>query len=46
MKIVVVARRVAENLPDVPVAVTAYSGEMLRRQNVLTLTDIARNTPA
>jgi len=44
-EVVVTARRVAENLQDVPVAVTAISGEGLRRQNALNLTDLARIAP-
>ena len=43
--IVVTARRRNEILLDVPVAVTAYSGEQLDRQGALDLTDIADTTP-
>ncbi|MET0371337.1 MAG: TonB-dependent receptor plug domain-containing protein [Sphingobium sp.] len=44
-EIVVTARRISENLQDVPVAITIYSGETLQRQNALRLSDIARTTP-
>jgi iron complex outermembrane receptor protein len=43
--IVVTARKIAENLQDVPVAVTAFTGEELERQNVRAVIDIARQTP-
>ena len=43
--IIVTARRVAENLQDVPVAVTAYSGEALQQQNVRALPEVANLTP-
>src|SRR5205085_3105274 len=44
-EIVVTARRRNEILLDVPVAVTAYSGEQLNRQGALDITDIADTTP-
>jgi iron complex outermembrane receptor protein len=43
--IVVTARRRNELLLDVPVAVTAFSGEQLDRQGALDITDIADTTP-
>ena len=43
--IVVTARRVAENLQNVPVAVTAYSGAALQQQNVRALPEVANLTP-
>ena len=43
--IVVTARRRNELLQDVPIAVTAYSGEQLDRQGSLDLTDIGDTTP-
>ncbi|MCJ8191214.1 TonB-dependent receptor [Sphingomicrobium aestuariivivum] len=43
--IVITARRRAESLQDVPLAVTAYSGEMLEREAALDITDIADTTP-
>ena len=43
--IVVTARRRNEILQDVPVAVTAYSGEALEAQGALDLTDISDTTP-
>src|SRR5207302_4275124 len=44
-QIVVTARRRNELLLDVPVAVTAYSGEQLDRQGALDITAIADTTP-
>lgn len=44
--IVVTARRVSENLQDVPVAVTAFSGDTLVKQNATLVADIARSTPS
>lgn len=44
--IVVTARRVAENLQDVPVAITAFSGEALQQQNARQISDISRLTPS
>ena len=43
--IVVTARRRNEVLQDVPIAVTAYSGEQLDRQGALDITDVADTTP-
>ena len=43
--IVVTARRRNEALKDVPIAVTAYSGEQLERQGALDITDISDTTP-
>ena len=43
--IVVTARRRNEILQDVPVAVTAYTGEALEAQGALDLTDIGDTTP-
>jgi iron complex outermembrane receptor protein len=43
--IVVTARRRNEVLLDVPIAVTAYSGEQLDRQGAIDLTDIGDTTP-
>jgi iron complex outermembrane recepter protein len=44
-QIVVTARRRNELLLNVPVAVTAYSGEQLNRQGALDITDIGDTTP-
>ena len=44
-EIIVTARRRDEVLLDVPIAVTAYSGEQLDRQGALDLTDIGDTTP-
>ncbi|MCW1383644.1 TonB-dependent receptor [Novosphingobium sp. KCTC 2891] len=43
--IIVTARKVEERLQDVPVAVTAFSGDALRMQNVVNVGDVARFTP-
>ncbi|HVF36871.1 MAG TPA: TonB-dependent receptor [Sphingomicrobium sp.] len=44
-EIVVTARRRAESLQDVPIAVTAYSGEQLEREGAIDITDIGDTTP-
>ena len=44
-EIVVTARRRSELLLDVPVSVTAYSGEQLNRQGALDISDISDTTP-
>jgi iron complex outermembrane receptor protein len=44
-EIVVTARRREESLQDVPIAVSAYSGEQLERQGALDISDIADTTP-
>ena len=44
-EIIVTARRRNELLLDVPIAVTAYSGEQLERQGALDITDIGDTTP-
>src|SRR5689334_6193428 len=43
--IVVTARRRNELLLNVPIAVTAYSGEQLDRSGALNITDVAQTTP-
>jgi iron complex outermembrane receptor protein len=43
--IVVTARRRAESLVDVPIAVTAFSGAALENQGALDITDIGNQTP-
>lgn len=43
--IIVQARKVNENLQDVPVAVTAFTGEGLEAQGVIRVQDIANFTP-
>ncbi len=44
-EIVVTARRRAESLQDVPIAITTYSGEQLEMQGALDITDIGDTTP-
>ena len=43
--IVVTARRVEENLQDVPVAVTALSADALEQQNVNAVSDLQFSVP-
>lgn len=43
--IVVTARKVEEKLQDIPVAVTAFSGDTLKSQNAVSVADISRFTP-
>ncbi|HEX9947344.1 MAG TPA: TonB-dependent receptor plug domain-containing protein, partial [Allosphingosinicella sp.] len=43
--IVVTARRRAESLQDVPIAVTAYQGEALQRAGAVDITDLSDTTP-
>ena len=43
--ILVTARRRTENLQDVPIAVTAYSGEALQEKGSVDITDISDTTP-
>lgn len=43
--IIVSARRRDERLIDVPIAITAYSGEMLEQQGAVDITDIGLTTP-
>lgn len=43
--IVVTARKVAENLQKVPVAVTAFSGQALQQASLRNVSDVAKLTP-
>jgi iron complex outermembrane receptor protein len=43
--ILVTARRRTESLQDVPIAVTAYTGEALERQGATDITDLSDTTP-
>jgi len=45
-EIVVTARRVAENQQDVPMSLTAISGDTLREQNVTMVSDLSRLVPS
>ncbi len=44
-EVIVTARRRNEVLLDVPIAVTAYSGEQLARQGAIDITDVGDTTP-
>ncbi len=44
-EILVTARRRQESLQDVPIAVTAFSGEALERQGAIDITDLNDTTP-
>jgi iron complex outermembrane receptor protein len=44
-EIIVTARKVEENLQDVPVSITAFSGDDLQNQNIQRLQDVANFTP-
>ena len=44
-EIIVTARRRAEALQDVPIAVTAYSGAQLEREGAIDITDVGDTTP-
>lgn len=44
-EIVVTARRRSESIVDVPIAVTAYSGEQLEASGAMDITDIGDTTP-
>jgi iron complex outermembrane receptor protein len=44
-EIVVTARKVEENLQDVPVSITAFSGDDLQNQNIQRVQDVANFTP-
>lgn len=44
-EVVVTARKMTESLQDTPVAVTAYSGDMLESKGMVDLTNVADTTP-
>ena len=44
-EVVVTAQRREESLQDVPIAITTFSGEVLREDGVVTLHDISEKTP-
>ena len=44
--VLVTAQRVAEDIQDVPIAVTALSGDMIEEQQVITPSDLQINTPS
>lgn len=45
-EILVTARRQTERLQDVPVAVTAFDGEALRKQNITSAADLSARVPS
>jgi len=45
-EIVVTARRREENLQDVPISVTAFSGEQLERKQITQAADLVQSTPS
>ncbi|MET0660955.1 MAG: hypothetical protein ABW110_22680, partial [Steroidobacteraceae bacterium] len=45
-EVIVSARKRDERLQDVPVAVTAFSEQQLRDQNLQTVTDLSTTTPS
>ncbi len=44
-EVIVTAQRTAESIQDVPIAVTALSGEMLEEKQVITVSDLQMNAP-
>jgi len=44
-EVVVTAQRVSESIQDVPIAVTAMTGEMLEDKQVITVSDLQMNAP-
>jgi len=44
-EVTVTARRVAENLQDVPVAISAFTGEVLERRQITSTDDLGKITP-
>jgi outer membrane receptor protein involved in Fe transport len=45
-EVVVTAQRTAESIQEVPIAVTALTGDMLEDRGVLTISDIQMNSPS
>lgn len=44
-EVVVTAQRVSESIQDVPIAVTALTGQMLEDKQVITVSDLQMNAP-
>ena len=44
-EVVVTAQRTSENIQDVPIAVTALTGEMLEDKQIVTVSDLQMNAP-
>ncbi len=44
-EVVVTAQRTAESIQDVPIAVTALTGDMLEKRQVITVSDLQMNAP-
>ena len=45
-EITVTVQRREENLQSTPVAITAYSGELVEKNRIFTMFDLANNTPS
>jgi len=45
-EVIVTAQRTAESIQDVPIAVTAMTGEMLEEKQVITVSDLQMNAPS
>ncbi len=45
-EVIVTAQRTAESIQDVPIAVTAMTGEMLEERQVITVSDLQMNAPS
>ena len=44
-EVIVTAERTSESIQDVPIAVTAFTGEMLDAKQIITTSDLQMNTP-
>ncbi|MFP6815822.1 MAG: hypothetical protein VB949_09175, partial [Pseudomonadales bacterium] len=44
-EVIVTAQRTAESIQDVPIAVTAFTGELLDEKQIITVSDLQMNAP-
>ncbi|MFP6835370.1 MAG: TonB-dependent receptor [Pseudomonadales bacterium] len=44
-EVIVTAQRTAESIQDVPIAVTAFTGELLDEKQIITISDLQMNAP-